>query len=239
MRNVLLTLTALLMSWFAVAQEPAQAQPPDRPGIPVVQFVFDWRAQNPPRYSVAIASDGRATYRSEPGADPNGGSAPEPYLLEWTATDATRDKVFDSAKKLNYFHGKFESNAKVAQTGVKTLTFKDSSHDNSTSYNYSENPLVRDLTHIFQSISTTAEIGRKLTHDLRFDKLGIDADLKVLQEQQHQNDALEIVSIAPVLQRIAGDSSMLRMSQQRAREILRAAGLGVTPASGTETTAQP
>ena len=238
MRTVLLTLIALLFPWFTVAQEPAQAQPPGKPGIPVVQFVFDWQAQNPPRYSVAIASDGRATYRSEPGADPNGGSAPEPYLLEWTASAAIRDKVFEGARKLDYFHGKYESNAKVAQTGLKTLTYKDSSHDNSASYNYSENALIRELTHLFQSISTTAEIGRKLTYDVRFDKLGIDADLKVLLEQQKQGDALEIVSIAPLLQRIAGDASMLRMSQQRAREILRTAGLSATSTTESESTAQ-
>lgn len=238
MRKLVLTLAALFIPWFAVAQQAAQAEPPEKPGIPVVHFVFDWRAQNPPRYSIAVSSDGRATYRSEPEADPNGGTAPEPYLLEWTASNATRDKIFDSAKSLNYFQGKFESKAKVAQTGVKTLNYKDSSHDNSTSYNYSENPIVRDLTHVFQSIATTAELGRKLNHDVRFDKLGIDADLKALQEQQRQGDALEIISIAPLLQRIAGDTSMLRMSQQRARQILHAANLNIATTSGAEVAPQ-
>jgi hypothetical protein len=214
-----------LIALTAPAQEPAQAEPPNKPGTPVVQFILDWRAQNPPRYSVTIASDGRATYHSEPAADANGGSSPAAYFVEWTATEATRRKVFDGAQKLNFFQGRFESKAKVAMTGVKTLSYKDPSHDTSTSYNYSENASIRELTQIFQSIATTAEMGRKLNYDVRYDKLGVDADLKALVEEQHDGTAIEIVAIRPVLQRISEDPAMMRMSQQRAKAILRTAGL--------------
>jgi hypothetical protein len=119
---------------------------------------------------------------------------------------------------------------------VKTLSYKDQAHDHSTSYNYSENPNIRELTQIFQAMATTAEAGRKLTHDLRFDKLGIDRDLEGLQESQKQGFALEIVSILPILQQIADDPALMRMSQQRARQILSAAGLNT---SGSATAARP
>ncbi len=229
MKRTLLLILAVLGAWTSLAQERPHAELPGKPPItPVVHFIFDWRAQNPPRYDVAIDSIGSATYQSEPQADPNGGSAPEPYFIKWTASHDTCDKIFDAARKLNYFNGKFESNAKVALTGLKTLTYKDLTHDSSTSYNYSENPLIRELTHIFQSIATTTEMGRKLAHDIRYDKLGIDADLKVLQQQQRQGDAIEIAAIAPVLQQIAGNPAMFRMSQQRARELLRSAGIRET-----------
>jgi hypothetical protein len=217
----------------AVAQGPAQAQPPDKPGTPVVEFVLDWSAQNPPRYSIAVDAIGRATYRCEPAPGNQGADAPDPYVVEWTITEGTRGKIFEAAEKLKYFQdAQFESKAKIAKTGVKTLTYKDSSRNFSASYNYSENPLVRDLTHLFQSIASTAEMGRKLEHDLRYDKLGVDADLKALQEQQKQGDAIEFGSVAPLLQKIAGNASMMRMSQQRAKEILHMAGI-----STEETTA--
>lgn len=227
MKRTIALLSAILFLSLAsvAAQEPAQAQPPGKPGTPVVQFLFDWRVQNPPRYSIAIDSAGRATYHSEPTADPNGGTAPDPYQVEWTVSETTRTKVFDAAQQLNFFQGKFEAKAKVAQTGIKTLTYKDSSRDNSTTYNYSENPLVRDLTHIFQSIAATAEMGRKLTHDLRYNKLGVDSDLKALEEEQKDGGAIELLAIAPVLQQIANDSAMFRMSQQRAKVILKTAGI--------------
>lgn len=230
----------LLFACSLFAQEPAQAEPPKAESAatsatPVVQFTFDWRALNPPRYSIAIDSTGRATYHSEPSADPNGGAAPEPYHLEWTASEATRTKIFEDARKVNYFDGQFESKIKVAQTGVKTLTFKDPSRTHSTSYNYSENPTIRELTQIFQAIGATAEIGRRLGHDLRFDKLAIDRDLKDLQASQKQGAALEINAVSPVLQQIAQNPAVMKMSQQRARQILAAAGLST---SGPERAAQ-
>lgn len=232
MRTIALCCLLLLIAFPLFSQEAAQAEPPKAEsavasGTPVVQFVFDWKAQNPPRYSVAIDSTGRATYRSEPSANPNGGVAPEPYLIEWTASEATRTKVFDDARKANYFEGNFEAKAKVAQTGVKTLTFKDASRTHSTSYNYSENPSIRELTQMFQAIATTADAGRRLTHDLRYDKLAIDRDLKELEASQKQGSALEFNAVSPVLQQIAQDPSVMRMSQQRARQILAAAGLSL------------
>ncbi len=232
MKRTIILFSILLCGVCAAhGQELAQAQPPEKSGTPVVRFNFVWGVQNPPRYSVTIDSAGHATYQSNPAADPNGGVAPEPYFVEWTATDATRQKIFDSVRKLNYLHGNFASHAKVAQTGSKTLTYKDPSYDNSATYNYSENPLIRELTQTFEAISTTAEMGRKLAHDVRYDKLGIDADLKALREQQRQGDAIEMVCIAPILQQIANDSSMLRIAQQVAKEILLSAGLGANLAT--------
>jgi hypothetical protein len=121
-------------------------------------------------------------------------------------------------------------------TGKKTLSYRDASHDNSITFNYSDNATVRDLTHLFQAIEATTESGRKLVYDLRYDKLGVDADLKGLQEQQRQGDAEEFGAIEPILQKIANDDDMLRMSQQRAKEILRTAGLN--PAAPPATSAQ-
>lgn len=226
MKRKLLLLSALFLVALTVsAQEPAPALPPNKTATAVVRFTMDWASQNPPRYSVAIDSEGRATYHSEPTATANGGSAPGTYIVEWTANEGTRRKIFDSAQKLNLFQGNFASKAKVAMTGVKTLSYKDQSRDVSTTFNYSDNSLIREITHIFQSIETTAEMGRKLNYDVRFDKLGVDADLKALQEQQHDGNAIEFGSIRPILQKIAEDPGMMRMSQQRAKTMLKTAGL--------------
>jgi hypothetical protein len=215
---------------FLSAQEPAQSQPPGKPGTPTVTYLSDWRAQDPPRYSISVDSSGRATYHSEPAANPNGGSAPEPYFVEWTATEPTRSRIFELAQKTNYFEGNFTSKAKVADTGLKTLRYQDQARDHSASYNYSENPAVRELTEIFQSIEATAEMGRKLQYDARYSKLAIDQDLKYLQQAQRGHEAIEFGSVEPILQQIAGDTSMLRMAQQRAAQILKMAGLPVEQA---------
>jgi hypothetical protein len=230
------TLAVLVISILGALSAFAQQASSARSNSPAVKFVLDWPAQNPSHFSIVIDSAGRATYRSEPSADANGGSAPDPYNVEWTVTDATRQRIFDAIPKLNFLHGNFESKSKVAMTGKKTLSYRDASHDNSITFNYSDNATVRDLTHLFQAIEATTESGRKLVYDLRYDKLGVDADLKGLQEQQRQGDAEEFGAIEPILQKIANDDDMLRMSQQRAKEILRTAGLN--PAAPPATSAQ-
>jgi len=231
MPRIVAALVCLLLSCAILpAQEPAQSTPLRKPVIPTVTYISDWRAQDPPRYSIAVDSTGRATYHSEPAADPNGGTAPEPYFVEWTATDTTRNRIFELAEKANYFHENVESKAKVADTGLKTLRYQDQSRDYSASYNFSENPAVRELTEIFQSIEMTAELGRKLQYDARYNKLAIDQDLKYLQQAQRGHEAIEFGSVQPILQQIAGDTSMLKMAQQRAAQILRTAGLPVEQA---------
>ena len=235
-RTIFLLSLIILLTCSLFCQDSAQAErPPTATEIAsanaVVQFLFDWNVQNPPRYSVAIDSTGRATYHSEPAADRNGGAAPEPYQLEWTASESIRSKVFEAARKANYFEGNFEAKVKVAQTGTKTLTYKEQSRTHTASYNYSENASIRELTQIFQAIGTTADAGRRLAHDLRYDKLSIDRDLKDLQASQKQGSALEIAAVSPVLQQIAEDASVMRMSQQRARQILSAAGIAITVSS--------
>jgi hypothetical protein len=226
-RSYLLISAVLLCALAALAQDPV----PSKAGASVVRFSLEWKIQNPPHYLIRIDSNGPATYDSQPTADADGASAPDPYHAEWTASEVTRSKVFDDLQKLNYLQGHYESKAKVAQTGTKTLSYKDASHDTSATYNYSENPLIRDLTQMFQSIATTAEMGRKLEHDARFNKLGIDADLKSLQDEQRDGNAIELAAVQEILQKIADDPNMMRMSQQRAKAILRAAGLSPTPAA--------
>lgn len=232
MKRTIVVLAVIFLALPALAQHDAQAQPPNKPGSPVVQFTFEWHQQNPSWYSIAIEDGGRATFHAQPAVDPNGGTAPEPYFVEWTATAAVRQRIFSDVEKLHFLQGNFAGKAKVADTGLKTLSYKDLSHDNSTSYNYSDNPLIQDLTRTFQAIEATADIGRQLLHDMRYDKLAVDGDLKALQHDQREGTAIEFGSVQPILQQIANDPGVLHIAQQRAAEILKAASLSAAPTAG-------
>ena len=49
-------------------------------------------------------------------------------------SEANRSKIFDLAKKLNYFQGDYDSHLKrIAQTGSKTLEYKSATVHGSTS----------------------------------------------------------------------------------------------------------
>lgn len=232
---------ALLVSLFtvftvcaALAQLLAQSQPQEIaaaqqkgalgvPATPVITFDLNWEAATPQNYTITMDANGKAQYVSRsPTRTPEGQTEPDPdYLLEFTMSAASRDSILQSAKELNYFNGNFDyTQHKVAYTGRKTLTYADSARNFHTTFNWSENKAIEQMTRIFQGISTTIEHGRKLQFMRRFDKLGLAAELKAMETMSQANYLAEVQIIAPILQSIADDPSILHMARQSAGRLL-------------------
>jgi hypothetical protein len=200
--------------------------------VPSVSFELEWPGTDPPHYSISIDSTGRAAYTSSP---PSTESTGAPYELKWTATDATRTRVFELARKAHFFQGKVDSGDKrIAYTGTKTLTYIEGPQDGTmpptsgayhqASYNWSSNPTVQELTKLFEEISTTIELGRKLQHDARFDRLSLDEDLRRMDELQQEKGLAEVGAIKPVLQQIVQDPQVMDIARERAKRLLETGG---------------
>jgi hypothetical protein len=188
-----------------------------------IQFTLDFPQSNPEHYEITIQSDGHSTYSSngELGNSPN----PETATFEFTISDKTRQDVFELAKKAHYFSGKVDSgNTKIANTGAKTLTYRDDSHNTSAHYNYSMDPAVQQITDVLQKLSTVLEYGRRLTWFHKYQKLAVDDDLKQMEERQRENNLGDLEAVAPLLKQIASDSSVMRMSRARALRLLATIG---------------
>lgn len=185
---------------------------------PTVVYEQDWKVADPEWYQISINSSGEASYRSRSHA--KDGETAEPYNRQFIASAATRELVFQLAKSLNQFQGNFESHSKVAQTGKKTLTFRDGQKESSTSLNYSDSQEMNQLISLFQRISTTFELAQKLDFDVRFDKLGIDRDLKSLEHLEADHQLAELQVISPLLERIANDNGIMNIARQRARRLI-------------------
>jgi len=158
-------------------------------------------------------------------------------------TDTNRQKIFDLAKKLDYFQGNFEAKQKnIAKTGQKTLGYHGrpagggQAVEHSTTYNYSPNSDVQELTRLFQAIATTLDYGRKLAFKLRFDKLGLDAELRAIQDLQASHYIEELQAIEPILQKIADDPNMMHINRVTARQLLKTMGTSGVP---LQTATQP
>ena len=216
----------LFIAGIAMAQAPDVAPARDAAAVPVVTFEQNWAEANPRWYSISVASTGTASYKSQPHLEANE-TASDPFNMEFTASEPTRTKIFDLAKAVNYFKGDFEYKGNIAKTGTKTLTYRDGSKESQTSLNYSSNSQLMQLISIFQNISNTMEVGRKLAFQIKFDKLGVDATLKRMEEMNKQGLLLEIQAIEPVLKQIATDHSFMNIARQRAQRLL---GLPVSPA---------
>ncbi|MFZ3212362.1 MAG: hypothetical protein WA188_12690 [Terriglobales bacterium] len=220
---VLLT-TAALLHAQAPPHEPNQRQPP---AVPTVTFTFDWPSLEPHRYVISVDSGGNAAYQSwtaDSTAEPS--SADDPYLLKFTVSVTARDRIFALARQLKYFNGNFEYHKHpVAATGDKTLAHADPDQQYETRYDWSENPDIDELTALFEGMSTTLESGRRLERLHRFERLGLDEELKNLEHAAVEHRATELRAIAPILVQIAEDAAVLNIARQRARHILQIAGV--------------
>ena len=205
----------------ALAQEKAQ---PSNPAEPTITFDLYWEEATPQGYTITVESSGQGKYisRSPAKTEPGSDAADPDYALEITISPATRDLIFNLAKAVNYFDGNFEYKHKVASTGRKTLAYADPARHFQTIYNYSENKNIERITKVFQGISATIEHGRRLQFMRRFDKLSLDSELKGMEEMAQNGYLAEIHIIAPLLQNIANDSSVLHMARQRAQRLLAA-----------------
>jgi len=222
---------AFLLTLPSSAQVPSVNPGQEGSPVPVVIFDFNWGIAQPSHYAIAVESTGSAAYRSDE-EKPSQEAQADAYMIKFLVSEPTRDKIFELVKESNFFNGDFEyTKTRVAQTGVKTLTFlvghlpNDFEHPvrgrkNQATYNWSQNPAIQQLTQIFQSMSATFELGRTLDFKRRFDKLALDSELKRAEEMQNTGDLQQVQVIAPVLKNIANDSTVMHIARQRAKRIL-------------------
>lgn len=214
---VSLVLTAVSL-WAQVPDlHPEQKFTPE----PIVSFSLELPGAVPPYYSISVEATGRAAYRASPVP---GNMEGDPYILKFVISQAARTRIFELAKKLHYFKGDFAYHkGRLANTGIKTLYFTDEKTNNSTTYNYSANPAVQDLTHLFQNISATLEFGRRLQYYYDHQKLGLDDELKRMDQMAQDGELDELQAVAPILQKIAADPEVMRIDQAHARHLLQMA----------------
>jgi len=216
----------------AGAQAVHQVTPVEPPTGSYITFKFDWDQGRPwLRYSIAVDDAGNTHFEGIGNPIESGDS--DSFSQDFIMTDANRQKLFELAKKLDYFQGSFEAKQKnIAKTGQKTLGYhgRDTggghAAEHSTNYNYSPNTDVQELTRIFQSIAATVDYGRKLAFKYRFDKLGMDAQLQSLRDMQASHYVEELQAIEPILQKIAADPNMMHINRLTAKQLLRSMGTG-------------
>lgn len=224
MKRFLEILVVLMLAALISQSQTAQSTKPDHASAtPSITFERFWEDFTPQSVTITVSANGASKYSSrDPGK--NGDEADE-YHTDFTISPARAEKLFRYAAEANYFQGDFTfKKHAVASTGKKTLTYSDASRHFNTTYDYSENKAIQEITSIFMGISNTIEHGRKLQFLRRFDKLGLEAELKVMEDAAESHSLVEIQLIAPILESIAEDSAIMNIARQRAHRLLAKAG---------------
>lgn len=191
----------------------------------VVTFTLDFPTSQPEHYSLRVQSDGSARYQSSGRLSADSDEI-DSFDLDFTVAAETRQKIFDLAAKAGYFQKDVDSHHKgLAFTGNKTLGYKDPRRSGESTYNYSANPAVQDLTTLMQSLSATLEFGHRLQYDHHYQKLALDQELKRMEEMALANQLVEITAIQPILDRIIADPSVINVTRARAQRLLERAGV--------------
>jgi hypothetical protein len=228
----------LAVSFPGAAEQSASTQPAGSPmSAPTISFSFSLRGAAPSRYTISVNSAGRGQYESE-GSDsspaqvqsPFGASspgdgtdsaAPEVYRVTFDLPEASSQRIFALAAEANYFNGNFDYRKKrLADTGVKTLTYADGARRFQTAYNYSGNQAVTQLTALFQGLSASLETGRHLEYLYSHNRLGLDEELKRDQEFANTGQLAEITVLVPILRRISQDTAVMHVARQHAQKLL-------------------
>jgi len=206
--------TLILLCLVLCLQLPSKAEEPAR-----ITFSFDFPGSEPDHYAISISTEGQGTYDSH--IKTNQGSGDDSFHYDFTISPVTLTRIFDLAKRAHYFEGEVDSKKHgMASTGIKILKYTDARRSTQATYNYSRIAAVLELTDLLQKLSTTLEFGRRLEYDHHYQKLALDDELKRMEEISKQNGLEELSAVAPILQTIAADASVINPVRVRAQRLL-------------------
>src|SRR5882762_10368227 len=206
---LLVFLAATLHSQTVTIQEQA-----------TVSFTLDFPESTPGHYSVQVQSDGKVRYESRSKVSSESEET-DSFDYGFTVSPATREKIFELAAKAGYFHKDLDSHRKnLAFTGKKTLAYKGEGRSGESTFNYSPDVAAQELTTLFQGLSATLELGHRLEYSLRYQKLALAEEMKRTEESARMSPPVELQAIAPILQQIVADSSVMNVTRARAQRLL-------------------
>jgi len=187
--------------------------------LPVITFTFDFPQSNPEHYSISVDATGHARYECTGKITED--SEEQVYKSEFEMSAESRRRIFEWAKQAQYFGGKLDSgNRKVAFAGRKILSYQDSQRSFTARYNYSNVAAVQQLTTLFQNMAGTLEYGSRLSYYHRYQKLALDDELKHMEAQAKGSEISELQAVAPALQEIVEDTSVLNGVRARAKQLI-------------------
>ena len=217
-----LILVLYFLATFTLAAQEAPANPALSPAQATVTYIFDWPQGIPwTKYSIEVRSDRKAHFDGVPHPEANNNDT-DPVEQDFTMSETNCQTIFGLAQKLNYFQGDLDAHIKhIAQTGRKTLRYESPQARGSDTFNWSENPDVKELTQLFSGIANTIDYGRKLEFQYRFDKLGMAQRLKELEGLRADQQIAELHLIEPILRKIADDPNVMNIARESARHLLQ------------------
>jgi len=169
-----------------------------------------FKGSKPESVLITVELSGDASYR-EGSEDDN--------PLHFRLAESEAREMFQLAGKLNHFQHPLESGLKVANMGKKTLRFENGDETHEATFNYSEDPDAKALTEWFERISETEQEFIELESNMRFDKLGVNRVLSLVQVTYDRKRLVAPEQFLPLLDRVSKNDSFLHIARARASSL--------------------
>jgi hypothetical protein len=198
------TLVAAAAATLALAPAAAAA---DAPAGGRVSYSKEFPGSVPPYVGIIVERNGEAVYKDSP-TDEN--------PLKFRLSDKEVAAIYELAGKLGKFTRQVESNLKVARMGAKTFYWDEGDTHNKVQFNYSLDPDAQALADWFERIIETEQAFLILDRSVRFDKLGVNRSLLIMQMSMERNRLVAVEQFLPLLDRVVKNDSFMHMSRERA-----------------------
>ena len=203
---------AALALWFWLNTAHAGAQSP-ADGSGRITFIKEFPNSKPDYFAVVVESNGETLYRIAPDDD---------RPLQFRLSAETTQQIFSLARKLNLFREmEMESKRRVAHMGAKTLSYENGEENHQVRFNHTDVPEAAELAGLFERISQTQQHALRLEYLMRFDRLGVVKELLSLESNLDQGRLAEPALLAPLLEKVQKDKSIVNVAQGRAAQILK------------------
>jgi len=200
-------LTALLPAAAVLIYFSAQ----DAPKTAQIFFSKSFPGSSPAYIEIQLEETGKGTYREATDDD-------RPLRFELTGKETK--EIFALAEKVQFFQKPLESKLKVANMGLKTLRYQQGGTRGEVKFNYTEDLDARALVDWFEKISETEQHLINLERAAKFDRLGVNKALLLLETSWNKNRIVAPEQLLPILERIVAQKVYLHMAQVRAASLV-------------------
>jgi hypothetical protein len=202
---------ALFATLIACNKLAAQAAP----SVPRLTFTKTLKGSVPEFMALSIDTSGLGTYDSHNLAD---AAAARPLQLSSAATS----QIFSLAESLNNFDSlDLDSHRKVANMGLKTLSYDSGKESHHVEYNYTENRSGEQLTELLEKICNVEERISELEYEMKYDHLNLPQTLARIQDEMADHELVEAQLMMPALEKITNNPRYLHLAKARAQEIMQ------------------
>jgi len=212
-RSFLPFLALLAAAWLAAFPLLPRAQEAGK--LRKLSFSKTLKGSVPEYMLITVDSNGSGSYDGRKLDDP-----PNPRAMQ--VSPATTRQLFELCGELNNLRSvDLESHRKVANLGLKILTYQGGGQVNRVEFNFTQNRVADELVDLFEKIASVEQHISSLEYAIKYDPLGLPRELLQIQIDFQNNALADPEQMVPTLEKIVRNPRFLHLAQARAQNILR------------------